>query len=199
MSFFTPGFWICLAAGACMTAQGVFSGPPGLGLSLSGLGFLRFLTASLSAKRAQTWLLSRDSVRGAWHSEVLLADSAAPDDWAPDGSGVLCRAGSWLMLVSPQKRVLWRRDIRAMSHLDEWGPVTYSRDGRMLYTIGSHPDGRWGVWAFPVSGGKARLVVLVADPFLSVPSNAGLSIGRDRLYLTVSEYESDIWVAKLKW
>lgn len=26
-----------------------------------------------------------------------------------------------------------------------------------------------------------------------------VSVGRDRLYLTVSEYESDIWMARLRW
>jgi hypothetical protein len=27
----------------------------------------------------------------------------------------------------------------------------------------------------------------------------GFSVGRDRLYLNISEYESDIWVATLRW
>jgi hypothetical protein len=32
----------------------------------------------------------------------------------------------------------------------------------------------------------------VGEPFRA-------DVGRDRLYLTVSDYESDIWVAKLRW
>ncbi|MGA2383664.1 MAG: protein kinase [Gemmatimonadales bacterium] len=147
----------------------------------------------------EVWLLSRDSVRGAWHPEVQLTDSGgAAQDWAPDGSGVLCNWGHRLWLVSPEKRVLWRRDIAATSHLVGWNLIRYSRDGRMLYTVGTHRDGRTGIWAIPARGGEARLVVAANDP-AKVISIGALSIGRDRLYVAVSEYESDIWVAKLRW
>ena len=154
---------------------------------------------SFRAKRAQAWLLSRDSVRGAWHNEVMLADSAVPDGWAPNGSGVLCRWGSRLWLMTPEKRVLWRRDIPATSHLASWGRMFYSRDGRTLYTTGAHRDGRTGIWSMPALGGAAKLAVLFDDPTLVLPTISDLGIGRDRLYLAVSEYESDIWVAKLRW
>jgi hypothetical protein len=42
----------------------------------------------------------------------------------------------------------------------------------------------------------ARLVVLSDDATLVA---AALSVGPDRLYVTVSECESDIWAAKLHW
>ena len=54
-----------------------------------------------------------------------------------------------------------------------------------------------GVWAIPVRGGEARLVIALDDPAVTAPGY--LSLGRDRLYLTVSEYESDIWVATLRY
>jgi hypothetical protein len=49
----------------------------------------------------------------------------------------------------------------------------------------------------PLYGGAPRLIVAFDDPALV--ADFGLSVGRDRLYLTVSQYESDIWVANLKW
>jgi hypothetical protein len=55
-----------------------------------------------------------------------------------------------------------------------------------------------GVWALPLYGGNPRLIVASNDPALA-PFWQGISVSRDRLYLTVSEYESDIWVAKLRW
>ena len=67
-----------------------------------------------------------------------------------------------------------------------------------MYCAGEHRDGRKGVWAIPAAGGgDPRLVIAAADPALV---NYGLlSVGQDRLYLTIAQYESDIWVAHLRW
>jgi hypothetical protein len=146
----------------------------------------------------RSWLLSRDSVGGAWHEAAPLTDFACTlPIWAPDGSGVLCRAEGDLVLVSPNGRVLWRRNLIPTSGLVSIGNRCYSRDGRTIHVFGDHRDGRSGVWAIPVVGGTPRLVIAFDDPAL-VPY-ATFSVGPDRLYLTVSQYESDIWVAKLHW
>ncbi|MEK7668299.1 MAG: hypothetical protein AAB409_06595 [Gemmatimonadota bacterium] len=44
---------------------------------------------------------------------------------------------------------------------------------------------------------EQRLVAAFDDPAL-VSFNA-ISVGPDELYLTVAQYESDIWVANLRW
>jgi hypothetical protein len=67
----------------------------------------------------------------------------------------------------------------------------------MIYVSADHEDGRRGVWAIPVAGGAPRLAVSFDDPALA--SRGLISVGPGELYLTVSEYESDIWVAKLRW
>ena len=151
--------------------------------------------------RLETWVLSRDSVGGAWHPEVQLTDSGSwVRDWAPDGSGVLCAwFGSRLWVLSLQKRVLWERDLAASGLTGGAGFARFSRDGKTVY-VESTGDGRSGVWAIPVAGGAARLVVAFDDPALGV--NVGLegfAVGRDQLYLRVEEPESNIWVAKLHW
>jgi Tol biopolymer transport system component len=148
--------------------------------------------------RGDLWLLSRDSVRGAWHAEVHLTDCAGfTGDWAPDGSGVLCGIFSDRpFLVSPEGRRLWRRDLGAAGFArTSW--IRFSQDGKLLYFVGPRRDGRSGVWALPIAGGRPRLVVAAGDSSLSF--TGPLSVGRDRLYLTVAQYESDIWVAKLHW
>ena len=48
------------------------------------------------------------------------------------------------------------------------------------------------MWAVPVQGGEPSLVVESAE--LWSPTLHMFSIGPDRLYVTVSEHESDIWV-----
>jgi len=151
---------------------------------------------------AQTWVLSRDSVGGAWHPEVQLTDSESyVRDWAPDGSGILCGSGarfSALRIESLQKRVVWKRDLAEVG-LGGISSARFSRDGKTLYVVAMHRDGRRGVWAVPVSGGPVRLVVAFDDPMLFVDVVPALAVGRDRLYFVVGELESNIWVAKLHW
>ena len=152
---------------------------------------------SSRAGRLEAWLLSRDSVGGVWHEAVQLSDLfCLTPVWAPDGSGVLCLTSttSWV-LVSPQGRVLWRRDTRLAHLVNMFHP--FSRDGRTLYTRAVHQDGREGIWAVPTVG-EPRLVIAFDDPALADPLPY-LSVGADRLYLTVAQYDSDIWVANLKW
>jgi Tol biopolymer transport system component len=153
----------------------------------------------------QTWIVRRDSLGGHWHEPRLLMDpSFGVTAWAPDGSGALApgrrlmRHSSW-DFVSPEGRTLWHRDLAASYGLTLYGGVArYSRDGRTIYVAGEHRDGRRGVWAIPVGPGRPRLVIAFDDPALANALGA-LSVGPDRLYLTVAEYESDIWVAKLKY
>ncbi len=150
--------------------------------------------------RGQVWVLSRDSVRGAWRPEVQLTDSGGfPHDWAPDGSGVLCSRGlDTLFLVSRQKRVLWHLD-RGLFGFVSWSYSRFARDGKTIYILARHRNGREGLWAIPTSGREAARLVIAADEPSLLPVEAPFNRTNDRVYLAVSEYESDIWVAKLRW
>jgi len=152
---------------------------------------------SCRSGRCSWWLVRRDTVGGAWHDERLLAE--LPCEWAdraPDGSGVVCASGVDLVFLSPQARVLWRRNFAAT--FESWGwSARYSRDGGTIYAVASGKDGQRGVWAIPAAGGTPRLVIAFDDPAL--PATGSLSVGPDRLYPVVSQYESNIWVAGLRW
>jgi len=65
--------------------------------------------------------------------------------------------------------------------------------------VASHQDGRRGFWALAVAGGPARLVVSFDDPTLEVSMAPVVAVSRDHLFFAVQEYESDIWLAKLRW
>jgi Tol biopolymer transport system component len=152
---------------------------------------------------SETWLVSRDSVRGTWHEPVQLTDFGCwPMGWVPDGSGVLClsQGRGELVVVSRGGSILRRDDLRVRDHLTvDPGPsqMRFSRDGSTLYLKATHDDGRSGIWAVPWGGGAARLVVAADDPALLLGND--FSLNRDRLYLTVSQYESDIWVMNLRY
>ncbi len=161
-----------------------------------------------SAPNGGVWLLSRDSLGGAWHQAVRFSDLCSMLDWAPDGSTLVarwCSAGGaeWPAFMSPQGRMLTRGDLAlstgGLTAIEDC--IRYSPDSWTLYAVAANRDGRRGVWALPVGrAGEPRLVVAFDDPTLSVPSPEGnLSVGPGELYLTVAEHQSVIWVAKLRW
>jgi len=152
---------------------------------------------------ARIWVVSRDTVGGAWHdAEQLTNVGCGAPIWAPDGSGVLCDAGKDLLFFSPKGRLLWRRNLVPSAGLLGYGAPAYSRDGRTICLWAAHRDGRWGYWTIPVAGGTPRMVISWDDPQVYVPGvNEPLrpDLGRDRLFLTVAQYDSDIWLARLRW
>jgi len=144
----------------------------------------------------RAFVVSRDGVGGRWHEPVLLADIRCwPLGWSPDGTAVLCNSGDRkLFLLSMNGQVLWKRDI-PFTFIED---LRYSRDGKTVYFEATHLDGRRGIWAIAAGGrGAIRLVVAFDDS--TVTGTPWLSVGADRLYLSVAEYESDIWVATLRY
>lgn len=148
------------------------------------------------------WTVSRDDIGLPWSDPVQLTDFGCMwPDWAPDGSGVLCHSDAEMVLVSREAEVLARYDpltgglLRFTSH-------RYSPDGSRIYFFGLHEDGSWGVWWIPPSGGDATKVIAIDDPVVGVFYllwAAPLTVGPDHLYLTLSDYDSDIWVMDLEW
>jgi len=146
--------------------------------------------------RTEVWLVSRAVVGGAWSDPVQLTDFGCfPYDWAPDGSGVLCRADTDLVLVSPKGVVGWRY-TPSTGGLQDFSWSRYSRDGSTIYAYGVHEDGTEGIWALSPRSGALRLAVAFDDAELF--GTYMFSVGPEHLYVTVSEVASDIWVADLQ-
>jgi serine/threonine protein kinase/dipeptidyl aminopeptidase/acylaminoacyl peptidase len=141
-------------------------------------------------------IVSRDSVGGTWRAPSQVTDSICwTSDWAPDDSGVLCApwASDEMLLVSREGEVLWRYDLTAVGlRGPRWSLMRprFSREGATVYVPAYRDDGFGGIWAIPLHGGEPSLVVETAE--LTAPGL--ISVGPDRLYVTVEEHESDIWV-----
>jgi len=145
----------------------------------------------------KTWIVSRDSVGGPWSEPAPLTDSrCAYPDWAPDGASLLCVDGRRWVRVSRNGEVLTRYDPSAAG-LRIYPFPQFSPDGAKIYVRAVHEDGSEGVWSIPTTGGEASQVVAFDDPSLSVLYN--LTVGPKRLYLSIAEYESDIYVMDLEW
>ncbi len=72
----------------------------------------------------------------------------------------------------------------------------WSRDGRFIYFSATRTDGSQGLYSVPAAGGEPRLLVRYDDPTKQV-FIWGFSVGDGKVYLTVSEFESDIYVMDL--
>ncbi len=151
------------------------------------------------------WTVSRDSVGGPWHEPVPLTPLTLVNPvWTADGDTLLLANGGFigrrLVAVSRRGDLAWERDWAATSPLMAFpwnSQLRVSRSRETLYSVGIAKDGTWGIYAVPEMGrGEPRLVVRYDDPALQ---GWFLSVGPDRLYLTVSHNESDIWVARLRY
>jgi Tol biopolymer transport system component len=143
--------------------------------------------------RQETWIVSREAIGGSWGVATQLTDFGCYlNDWAPDGSGVLCRAGEAIVLVSREREVLWSNDLSTVG-LMQFSWPRFSLDGSTVYLHGTHEDGSEGIWAIAPRGGEPTLVVAYDDAeIVGLPVS---SLGADRLYLTVQQADVDIWVA----
>jgi Tol biopolymer transport system component len=142
------------------------------------------------------WTVSRAETGQPWGTpEQLTEDPCWWPDWAPDGTSLVCDSGVGLVRVSTSGTVLWRLELSpVMVTVDQ---PHFSLDGSKIYFLAEHQDGRRGIWSIPSDGGEATVVVAFDDPSLTVLSY--LSLDAERFYLTIGEYESDIWVADLDW
>jgi len=164
--------------------------PDGLAIAFQSRGFQGVEPWNL-------WIVSRDSVGGPWSDPAQLTDLAhcGAAQWAPDGESLVCRAeGGWAR-VSREGELLLRYDRPA--GLAWWSSPNFSPDGSRIYFVATHLDGSDGVWWIPAGGGDATKVVALDDP--SLAAEGFLSVESENLYLTIAEYESDIWVMDVEW
>ena len=73
----------------------------------------------------------------------------------------------------------------------------FSSDGSEIFFLSVSGISATGVWSIPVTGGESTQLVAFDDPSLTVYRT--LTVGPDHFYLSVAEYESDIWVMDLEW
>jgi Tol biopolymer transport system component len=176
--------------------------------SSDGLSLVFVSQGPQGAGNAHAWMMERERVGLPWGEPVQVTDFGCDwPDWEPDGSSFVCMCDpdtdvspacseNDLVWVSRTGDIVARYDP-AEAGLSAVGSPRFSRDGSRLFFLATHEDGSEGVWSIPARGGPATRIVAFDDPALAVFD--ALSVGPDHIYLTVSEYESDIWVMDLEW
>jgi len=119
---------------------------------------------------------------------------------APDGRTVLVSYRDSLVarsLDDGTRRLLWAR--RGVDDPMQTAKIRYAPDGSRIYfrgTVGSI-NPRFSFWELPAGGGVAREVVRFDDPY-HLPLWGSFDTDGQRLFFTLDERESDIWVADIK-
>jgi Tol biopolymer transport system component len=144
------------------------------------------------------WMVTRDSAGGRWSEPALLTDFyCIMPAWAPDGESLVCQTRDESVRVSRSGDVITHYGRPAGLEYQGPGGFDFSRDSSKIYFHAVQEDGSHGLWWLPAEGGEPARVVAFDDPARYAPGN--YSLGPDRMYVTIAEYESDIWVMDLVW
>lgn len=138
---------------------------------------------------------------GRWKMpQRLTTQGGTASDWAPDGESIAYMGPEGLHLYSfadSGSRVLLR-------HFERGGvsysirSVRYAPDGRTLYVKVSDENGRPSFWELSATGGSPRQIVVFDDPTRPSSRQEFAADGK-RLYFTVDNRQSDIWVMDVEW
>jgi Tol biopolymer transport system component len=174
--------------------------------SPTGLELAYICRQGAQARQLEMCVVSREAVGAAWGAAEQLTDFGCWSQvWTPDGSGVLCQVvdmagGNYepdaAAVVSRHGEVVWRYDPATDGLTLINGHLAFSEDGSIVYARAQRSDGTAGIWAIPVQGGEPRMVVAFDDD--ERVAQMWLAVRGDRLYLTVRQDESDIWVADVE-
>jgi serine/threonine-protein kinase len=156
-----------------------------------GIAFVR-----LADNETAVYVMSRDTVGGEWSDPRRLAAATnTMASWSPEGDRLVYPVGIGLAVISLEgdEQILLDGAAAGLAAVDFPG---WSRDGRIIYFRAADSTGALGLYAIPAAGGTPHVVVRFDDPTKSVWMI--YSLGDDRVYFSLAEYESDIYVMDLE-
>jgi len=122
--------------------------------------------------------------------------AAGISDWSPDGRSLACGCGEGGIVVAPIEGGSARRLPSPFSTAG-WAFPQWSADGRTVFYVSEDSGRAVAIVGVPVDGGPARVVVRFDDP--TRPWHRyGFRVRASRIFLTLGDRESDIWVADIE-
>ena len=144
----------------------------------------------------QVWVMNRESVGAKWSSpQQLTQGGGVHPRWSLDGRRILYALANVIGVVTLDGEETRLLDGAVAGFVAVAKP-DWSRDGRVIYFSATRSDGSQGLYSMPAAGGEPRLLIRYDDPARQV-FVYGFSVGDGKVYLTVSEFESDIYVMDL--
>ena len=129
---------------------------------------------------------------------VVGTDTIAPgiSDWSPDGRFIACGCGPGGIVVAPVDGGLARRLSSPLS-ITGWAFPQWSADGRTVFHVSEDSGRAVAIVGTPVDGRGAGRVVRFDEP--KRPWHRyGFRIRAGRIFLTLGDRESDVWVADIE-
>ncbi|HEX9659783.1 MAG TPA: protein kinase, partial [Rhodothermales bacterium] len=160
----------------------------------------RIVFQSDRAGQQNLYAVSRDPQTGVWADVRRLTDEPSNyGRWSPDGQSIVFISIPLksVRIVSPDGGSI-RTVVDASAHQDLSYPVfaEWSPDSRTIYYTTVSDDGQSAFWSVSADGGVPRKLVE-----FDVPSHRAIrqifDTDGERLYFTIPERESDIWIMEL--
>jgi eukaryotic-like serine/threonine-protein kinase len=150
-----------------------------------------------------TLYLARRGPEGGWSGPPLrLTSPGVTADWSPDGSRIAYVGSSAyansgpIMVISAtggEPRTVFEPGPGAPAAAS----VAWGMDGRTLFYKGHDAEGRTSFWTVPAAGGAApRRIVHFPDSDRQ-SSRKDFAVDRQRLYFTIEDRQSDVFVAEI--
>ncbi len=163
---------------------------------------IAFFSYSPATRRGEVYVMSRDSMGAPWSTpRQLTTDGGLFPQWSPDGGrivyqlayyGGMGEPGIGLVTLGGETRRLLHARAAGFMYV---GIPHWSRDGRLIYFVGTDSAGSRAVYAMPAAGGPFRELVRLDDP--AKGSYLDFAVGDGKFYFSISERDSDIYVMDL--
>ena len=143
---------------------------------------------------AEIQVMTREGLGLPWSTPRQLAPIGGHPRWSPDGRRVLYEVANSIRVVSLDGEEQRWLDGVATGLIGTYWP-DWSHDGRGVYFFGGDSVGTQALYAMPAGGGRPHVLVRFDDPTKHV--QLAFSVGDGKVYLSVAEYESDVYVMDL--
>jgi Tol biopolymer transport system component len=153
---------------------------------------------SYTGKTMQLFVTSRPQRGGGWGTPRALTTRGGIDpSWSPDGRWI-AYVSNGLRLVSPSGSDD-HLVVPAGAAAGGLNPLFayWSPDSRTLYYKAYDARDGSSIWSVPITGGTPRLLIRFSDPSKPSARREFATDGR-RLYFTVAEPQSDVWLMTLR-
>ncbi len=156
------------------------------------------LAYSIFGATGTVWVVRRKD--GVWGKPVQRTREGGYSAWSPDGRSIAYTtstfSGGALMIMDPDSGASRTVYDPAKNHGILAGQPFWSSDGRSLYFKSHDSAGNAQFWSVPIASGIPTLLLTLNDPTQrSFRPEWALKAGR--MYYTVEDRESDIWVMRL--
>jgi Tol biopolymer transport system component len=144
------------------------------------------------------WVV-RKNASGNWGTAVERAPRGGWPIWSPDGKWNAYSTyflGGSLMVMNPDSGAPRMVLDSANSAGAPVEMPLWSGDSKTLYFKSHDPQGNASFWSIPLGGGKPTLLLRFNDP--ARPSyRAEWSIAAGKMYFTINDRQSDVWVMEV--